>query len=186
MKLIRCFQVAIIGAALFIQSNLLFAEDSYRLHQGDAVFISVWGEETLQKEVRVLPDGSVTFPLAGRVEVVNVTTAEAQKRITDKLKVFLNDPQVTVVVTSVDGNRAYIIGKVLKTGPIPLVGPTTVLQALSMAGGFDKFADLSKIKVLRNVNGKETVVAVNYEQLIQGKSLDSNLVLQPGDTILVP
>jgi polysaccharide export outer membrane protein len=186
MKLIRCFQVAIIGATLFIQSNLLFADEAYRLHQGDIVFISVWGEDTLQKEAKVLPDGSITFPLAGRVEVVNSTTVEAQKRITDKLKVYLNDPQVTVVVTSVQGNRAFIIGKVLKAGPIPLDGPTTVLQALSMAGGFDKFATLSKIKVLRKVNGKETVIPVNYEQLIDGRSLESNLVLQEGDTILVP
>ena len=169
-----------------LQSNLLFADESYRLHQGDALFVSVWGEDTLQKEVRVLPDGSITFPLAGRVDVANATTAEAQKRITEKLKVYLNDPQVTVVVTSVDGNRAYIIGKVVKTGPIPLDGPMTVLQALSMSGGFDKFAALSKIKVLRKVNGKEVVFPVNYEQLIEGRSLETNLVLQSGDTILVP
>jgi polysaccharide biosynthesis/export protein len=186
MKLIRNLKLVVIGVTLFFQSGLLLADDAYRLHQGDALFISVWGEDTLQKEVKVLPDGSITFPLAGRVDVVNSTTVEAQKKITDKLKVYLNDPQVTVVVTSVEGNRAYIIGKVLKAGPILLEGPTTVLQALSMAGGFDKFATLSKIKVLRKVNGKETVIPVNYEQLIDGHSLESNLVLQEGDTILVP
>jgi polysaccharide biosynthesis/export protein len=186
MKLIRTLKLVVFGVTLFFQSGLLLADDAYRLHQGDALFISVWGEDTLQKEVKVLPDGSITFPLAGRVDVVNSTTVEAQKKITDKLKVYLNDPQVTVVVTSVEGNRAYIIGKVLKAGPILLEGPTTVLQALSMAGGFDKFATLSKIKVLRKVNGKETVIPVNYEQLIDGHSLESNLVLQEGDTILVP
>lgn len=162
------------------------ADEAYHLHHGDAVFVSVWGEETLNKEVRVLPDGSITFPLAGRVDVANATTAEAEKRITEKLKVYLADPQVTVVVTNVEGNKAYVIGKVLRTGAIPLSGPTTVLQALSLAGGFDKFANLSNIKVLRSVGGKQTATPVNYEKLIQGESLTSNLLLQPGDTILVP
>lgn len=186
MKIGRLFLMAIVGLVAIFQSFNAFADENYRLHYGDSVFISVWGEETLQKEVKVLPDGSVTFPLAGRVDVENVTTVEAQKRITEKLKVYLNDPQVTVVVTSVEGNKAYVIGKVLKAGAIPLTGPTTVLQALSLAGGFDKFAELSKIKVLRNVNNKQTVTSVNYERLIQGQNLESNLLLQPGDTILVP
>lgn len=186
MKIGRLFLMAIVGLVAVFQSFNAFADENYRLHYGDSVFISVWGEETLQKEVKVLPDGSVTFPLAGRVDVENVTTVEAQKRITEKLKVYLNDPQVTVVVTSVEGNKAYVIGKVLKTGAIPLTGPTTVLQALSMAGGFDKFAELTKIKVLRNVNNKQTVTPVNYERLMQGQNLESNLLLQPGDTILVP
>lgn len=186
MKIGRLFLMAIVGLVAVFQSFNAFADENYRLHYGDSVFISVWGEETLQKEVKVLPDGSVTFPLAGRVDVENVTTVEAQKRITEKLKVYLNDPQVTVVVTSVEGNKAYVIGKVLKAGAIPLTGPTTVLQALSLAGGFDKFAELSKIKVLRNVNNKQTVTSVNYERLIQGQNLESNLLLQPGDTILVP
>lgn len=186
MKIGRFVLMALVGFVAVFQSAFALADDNYRLHYGDSVFISVWGEETLQKEVKVLPDGSITFPLAGRVDVENVSTIEAEKRITEKLKVFLNDPQVTVVVTSVEGNKAYVIGKVLKTGAIPLTGPTTVLQALSLAGGFDKFADLSKIKVLRNVNNKQTVTSVNYERLIQGQNLESNLLLQPGDTILVP
>jgi polysaccharide export outer membrane protein len=186
MKIGRLFLMAMVGLIAVFQSFNTLADENYRLHYGDSVFISVWGEETLQKEVKVLPDGSVTFPLAGRVDVENVSTVEAQKRITEKLKVYLNDPQVTVVVTSVEGNKAYVIGKVLKAGAIPLTGPTTVLQALSLAGGFDKFAELSKIKVLRNVNNKQTVTSVNYERLIQGQNLESNLLLQPGDTILVP
>jgi polysaccharide biosynthesis/export protein len=186
MKISRLVLSIVFGLIALLQSIHSLADENYRLHYGDTVFISVWGEETLQKEVKVLPDGSITFPLAGRVDVENVSTVEAQKRITDKLKVYLNDPQVTVVVTSVEGNKAYIIGKVLKAGAIPLTGPTTVLQALSLAGGFDKFAELSKIKVLRNVNNKQTVMTVNYDRLIQGQNLESNLLLQPGDTILVP
>lgn len=176
----------LLSMSLLFVSQFASADEPYRLHHGDAVFVSVWGEETLNKEVRVLPDGSITFPLAGRVLVANSTTAEAEKRLSEKLKVYLADPQVTVVVTSVEGNKAFVIGKVLKTGPIPLVGPTTVLQALSMAGGFDRFANLSNIKVLRSVSGKQMATAINYDKLIQGDSLGTNMLLQPGDTILVP
>ncbi len=186
MKISHNIMLAMLCVVSLLQSSLLYADDMYRLHYGDTVFVSVWGEDTLQKEVRVLPDGSVTFPLAGRVDVVNETTTEAQKRITEKLKAYLKDPQVTVVVTMIEGNRAYVIGKVLKSGPILLSGPTTVLQALSQAGGFDRFADLSGIKVLRNVDGKPSVLPVHYDRLIHGASLDSNVVLQPSDTILVP
>lgn len=186
MNVLRSLTLIAFAFISLLQSSIISAAEDYRLHHGDGVFISVWGEDTLQKEVRVLPDGSITFPLSGRVDVGNLTTTEAEKKITDKLKTFLKDPQVSVVVTSVEGNKAYVIGKVIKSGPILLTGPTTVLQALSVAGGFDKFADTNKIKVIRHSPGKQTSLAVNYEKLIRGDGLESNIVLQPGDTILVP
>lgn len=160
--------------------------DLYKIKQGDTVFISVYGEETLQKELRVLPDGSVTFPLAGRVDVLNSTTAEVENKITTKLKEFLPEPQVTVVVTNSEGNKIYLVGKVLKPGPILLSGPTNALQALSYAGGFDKFAELNKIKVIRTVEGITTILLVNYEALTKGKDLNTNVRLQAGDVIVIP
>ena len=172
-----------------IFANNVFAADAnntYKLNQGDMLQISVWGEETLQKEVRVLPDGSISFPLAGRVEVANETATEVEKRVTEKLKVYLPDPQVTVVVSNTEGNKAYVIGKVVKPGAVLLTGSTTALQAISLAGGLDKFADLSAIKVLRGVGKNQTVVNVNYNSLIKGQSLESNVLLNAGDTILVP
>lgn len=175
--------------ASILFSTFATATDSstaYKLNQGDALLISVWGEETLNKEVKVLPDGSISFPLAGRVDVANSTSTEVEKRITEKLKTYLPDPQVTVIITSIDGNRIYIIGKAVRPGPFILAGPTTVLQALSYAGGLDKFADLDAIKVLRNVNGTQTTISVNYNKLINGQSLESNIILRTGDTILVP
>lgn len=161
-------------------------DDAYKLNQGDILQISVWGEETLNKEVKVLPDGSISFPLAGRVEVANINTTEIEKRITEKLKTYLPDPQVTVVVSNIDGNKAYIIGKVNKPGPMLLSGPMTVLQALSLAGGLDKFANLSAIQILRGVGDSQEVISVHYDKLIQGKNLESNILLNTGDTILVP
>ncbi|MES2636306.1 MAG: polysaccharide biosynthesis/export family protein [Pseudomonadota bacterium] len=160
--------------------------ESYMLQEGDVLEISVWGEESLNKEVRVLPDGSITFPLAGRVEVSNSTTPEVEKRITEKLKTYLPDPQVTVVITNIEGNRVYVIGKVLKPGPILLGSPMTVLQALSQAGGLDKFADTDDLKVLRTTNGVQNTISIDYDELIEGHNLDSNILLKTGDTILVP
>ena len=161
------------------------ADNSYQLNAGDALQISVWGEDSLQKEVKVLPDGSISFPLAGRVEVANASTAEAEKRITEKLKNYLPDPQVTVIVSSIEGNRAYIIGKVLKPGPIILTAPMTVMQALSLAGGLDRFADHNDVKILR-AGAKPIIMSVNYEKLLSGLKLEDNFLLQTGDTILVP
>ena len=175
--------------ACFVFSQASFSAESneaYKLNQGDVLQISVWGEESLQKEVRVLPDGSITFPLAGRVEVANATTPEIEKRITEKLKTYLPDPQVTVMVSNIEGNRAYIIGKVLRPGAVLLTGPMTVLQAISLAGGLDRFADSDSIKVLRAGAGVQTVLPVNYDRLIKGQDLNSNVLLNTGDTILVP
>ena len=164
-----------------------FALDTtYKLKAGDSLNVSVWGEKTLQKDTKVLPDGSITFPLAGRIDVSGATAEQVEKRVTEKLKTYLPDPQVTVVVSGTAGNRIYIIGKIVKPGPVQMTGPMTVMQALSLTGGLDKFADLGSIKVLRNGKDGQIVIPVNYNALIKGQNLKSNIVLKAGDTILVP
>lgn len=175
----------LLASVLSVTSSFAL-DDTYKLKEGDSLNVSVWGEETLQKEAIVLPDGSITFPLAGRVEVANDTVVQVEKKITEKLKVYLPDPQVTVVVSSIKGNQIFILGKVLTPGPVLMTGPMTVMQALSLTGGFDKFADLDSVKVLRTVKGKQQVLPVNYNDLIRGKKLESNILLNAGDTILVP
>jgi polysaccharide biosynthesis/export protein len=160
--------------------------DSYRLRQGDFIQVSVWGEDKLQKESLVLPDGSITYPLAGRVEVVGLTSAEVEKRVAEKLKPFIPDPQVSVAITSISGNLVHVLGKVEKPGQVLMKGPMTVLDALSVAGGLGKFADSSGIKVLRNTQQGQKAIPVYYNQLIRGDHLDSNITLNPGDTIIVP
>lgn len=176
------------GFSLFV--GLAAAEENtaaYQLHAGDSIFISVWKEEGLQREVRVLPDGSVTFPLAGRVEVAGASANEAAQRVSTKLKEYLPDPVVTVVVTGIEGNRVFVLGKVNKPGAMVLQGPTTVLQALSIAGGLDKFADEKGIKVIRDSgDGKSQVLPVEFRELSAGKSLTTNFRLLAGDTLLVP
>jgi polysaccharide export outer membrane protein len=178
----------IIGHLLFISLSTANAgaAQSYKLRQGDLIQVSVWGEDKLQKESLVLPDGSITYPLAGRVEVVGLTSTEVEKRIADKLKAYLPDPQVSVVIVSITGNTAHVMGKVLKPGQVLMAGPMTVLDALSMAGGLDKFADRSNIKVLRNTPQGQKAISVHYDQLLRGQNLESNITLIPGDTVLVP
>ena len=179
----------LIGYLAAASAGIVFAADSmapYQLSPGDALLVSVWREDALQKEVRVLPDGSITFPLAGRVDVGGQSADEAGKRIAEQLKNYIPDPNVSVVVTGIEGNRIYVVGKVAKAGPIVMSGPTTVLQALSMSGGLDKFADEGAIKVVRRKGASEETLPVNYKSLISGRDLSSNFLLKAGDTLLVP
>lgn len=160
---------------------------AYALRHGDTLLVSVWREEALQKEVRVLPDGSITFPLAGRIEVAGLSSTEVEKRVADKLKAYIPDPVVSVVITELGGNQVYVLGKVLKPGPIQLSSrDSTVLHVLSQAGGLDKFADGGGVRVLRDGPQGTQVLSINYDRLIKGDSLNSNIRLQAGDTILVP
>lgn len=184
----KAFLWLVLSQLLFITlSNAnVEANQSYKLRQGDSIQVSVWGEDKMQKESLVLPDGSITYPLAGRVEVVGLTSTEVEKRIADKLKAYLPDPQVSVVIVSITGNVAHVMGKVLKPGQVLMPGPMTVLDALSMAGGLDKFADRSGIKVLRKTPQGQKAIPVYYDQLIRGQNLESNITLNPGDTVLVP
>jgi polysaccharide export outer membrane protein len=150
------------------------------------VQVSVWKEDSLLKEVMVLPDGSITLPLAGRVEVAGLSTPEAERMIIAKLKPYLPDPVVTVVITGISGNGAYVLGKVVHPGTLKIDGPLTVLQAISMVGGFDKFADEGGIKVIRTKPDGQEILPVHYKDIISGKDMSTNILLKAGDTIVVP
>ncbi|AZL73820.1 polysaccharide biosynthesis/export family protein [Pseudomonas oryziphila] len=158
----------------------------YLLSPGDRVMISVWQEETMRQETTVLPDGSITFPLAGRVNVAGLDPTAAAQKISAGLKAYLAEPNVSVVVTATAGNLVYVQGKVIKPGPVPMAGPTAVLQALSMSGGLDKFADESAIKVIRGTGATQKVLPVRYKDLVSGRDLSTNFQLQAGDTLVVP
>ena len=160
--------------------------DIYRLRQGDTVLISVWREDTLQRQVVVLPDGSITFPLIGRVEVAGLSTPEIEQSITIKLKKYIPEPIVTVVIVGIDGNRVYVSGKVMHPGSIVLSGPTTVLQAISIVGGLDRFADENGIKVIRAKPGGQEILPVDYRDIVSGRSVSTNILLKAGDTVVVP
>ena len=176
-------QLLCINAGLAVAAG---KPDIYQLRQGDTVLISVWREDALQRQVVVLPDGSVTFPLIGRVEVAGLSTPEVEQRIALKLKEYFPEPIVSVVIVGIDGNRAYVTGKVMHPGPLTISGPITVLQAISIVGGFDKFADESSIKVIRAKADGQEILPVNYRDIISGKNMSTNIQLKAGDTLVVP
>ena len=157
----------------------------YLLSPGDVIMVSVWREENLRQEAKVLPDGSITFPLAGRVEVAGLDATTVAQKVAAKLEQYLPDPNVSVVVTSIAGNLVYVQGKVIKPGPVQMEGPTAVLQALSMSGGLDKFAE-DAIKVVRRKGDIQQVLPVRYRDLISGRDMSTNIQLQAGDTLVVP
>lgn len=177
-----CQPQAMAEASSTVQVDVL-----YRILPGDVLNISVWGEETMQnKDLRVLPDGTISYPLTGVIEVKGKTIAEVANHIADKLKVLIPEPNVNVMVQAAEGSVAYVIGKVNKSGSVPLYKETTVLQALSMAGSFDRFADTSDIKVIRFHKGQQEIIKFDYDDVAKGKNLVSNILLKPGDTVVVP
>ena len=179
--------IQILSLILAASAALAQTASSYLLRHGDLLTVSVWREDALRMEVRVLPDGSITFPLAGRVEVAGLTTPQVEERIAARIKKFIPEAAVTVAVTGTDGSRVYVLGKVTQPGPVPLISPsTTVLQVLSQARGLDRFADGNSIRVLRQTGSGATVLPVRYDDLMRGNSLETNVVVLPGDTILVP
>ncbi|MET0544030.1 MAG: polysaccharide biosynthesis/export family protein [Variovorax sp.] len=165
------------------------ANDSYSLRHGDRLQVSVWKEEALNREVRVLPDGSISFPLVGRIVVSGNTTSEVERKVREGLKSYIPEAVVSVVVMATEGNTVYVLGRVLKPGPIALTsGDTTVLQVLSQAGGLDRFANADAIVVLRKTtaDARQQTLRVRYGALLKGDALDSNVVMRPGDTVMVP
>jgi polysaccharide export outer membrane protein len=175
--------------ALAVWSSAGNADQSsaaYLLSPGDVVMVSVWQEDSLRQEATVLPDGSITFPLAGRINVAGLDVTAVEKQVAAKLEKFLPDPNVSVVVKSIAGNLVYVQGKVIKPGPVQMAGPTAVLQALSMSGGLDKFADESDIKVVRGTGASQKILPVRYKDLVSGRDMSTNIQLQAGDTLVVP
>ena len=159
---------------------------AYLLSPGDVVMVSVWQEDSLRQEATVLPDGSITFPLAGRINVAGLDVTAVEKQVAAKLEKYLPDPNVSVVVKSIAGNLVYVQGKVIKPGPVQMARPTAVLQALSMSGGLDKFADESEIKVVRGAGASQKILPVRYKDLVSGRDMSTNIQLQAGDTLVVP
>ncbi|HVB85937.1 MAG TPA: polysaccharide biosynthesis/export family protein [Candidatus Dormibacteraeota bacterium] len=159
---------------------------SYLIGAQDVLDIDVWKQKELTRAVEVRPDGKISLPLLNDVQASGLTPMQLAANITDGLKKFITDPQVTVIVTQINSQRVYILGEVTKPGAYPLLPGMNVLQALSSAGGFTMFANTKKIYVLRKQAGKQKKFAFNYKAVISGKHTDENIVLRAGDQIVVP
>ena len=160
--------------------------DDYKIGPEDVLFISVWKEEELQREVLVRPDGGISFPLAGDVVVAGKTPAEVEQEITTRVQQYIPEAVVTVSVQTVSGYTIFVNGKVKQPGKFVVGRYMDVVQAITLAGGLDTFADEDKIKVIRRQNGRQVVHPFNYTQVKKGKNLEQNIILQSGDVIVVP
>lgn len=160
------------------------AESTYVIGADDTLYISVWKEPDLTETLPVRADGKISMPLLNDVQAAGLTPMQLSAALTDKLKKYVSDPRVTIVVTQMNSQRVYVTGEVLHPGAMNLTPDMTVLQALSSAG-FTQFANTKGIYVLRNQHGSETKLAVNYKKLIKGEG-GQNVALKPGDTIVVP
>jgi polysaccharide biosynthesis/export protein len=158
----------------------------YVIGPADSLEINVWKENDLDAKVPVRPDGKISLPLLGDVTASGFTPTQLAADLSQRLKKYVDDPRVTVVVTAVNSRRIYIVGEVVRTGAYPLLGNMTVLQALSGAGGFSPFASLKNIYVLRNQDGTQVKLPFNYKKVIKGENMQQNVQLRPGDTIVVP
>jgi polysaccharide biosynthesis/export protein len=160
------------------------AGPGYVIGPDDTLYISVWKEPDLTETLPVRADGKISMPLLNDVQAAGLTPMQLGAALTDKLKKYVSDPRVTIVVTQMNSQRVYVTGEVLHPGAMNLTPNMTVLQALSSAG-FTQFANTKGIYVLRNERGNETKLAVNYKKLIKGEG-GQNIALKPGDTIVVP
>ena len=163
------------------------ADVSYTVKPGDTLLVSVWKEPDLQGPVLVRPDGMFSFPLAGQMDARNKTVAELQQELTAKLKKYISDPVVTVSIQEIKGNKVYGIGQVQKPGDFVVNPRVDVMQALSMAGGTTPFAALGDIMILRRTdNGQQQALPFKYTDVIRGRNLTQNIMLQAGDVVVVP
>jgi len=166
-------------------SCVALAGPDYVIGPDDVLHIAVWKEADLTATLPVRPDGKISLPLLGDVQAAGMTPLQLSDSITEKLKKFVSDPRVTVVVTAINSKRIYMVGEVAHTGAMPMSPCMTVLQALSSAG-LSQFANTKRIYVLRTQNGKQEKLPVSYRKLVKGEAMDQNYVLLPGDTIVVP
>lgn len=157
----------------------------YIIGADDTLHISVWKEPDLTESLPVRPDGKISMPLLNDVQAAGLTPLQLKDSITEKLKKYIADPRVTVVVTGMNSRKIFVTGEVVHSGPMTLLPNMTMLQALAGAG-FNQFANLKAIYLLRNQNGKQVKLPFNYKEVVKGEHPEQNIPLKPGDTIVVP
>ena len=163
------------------------SSSEYRIGAGDVLQVVVWKDpDASLPETIVQTDGKIMVPLVGEVSAAGLTLVELQNAVTEKMGRYINNAVVTVHAKQINSRKVYVMGAVKKEGPVLLLRPMTVLQALNEAGGFTEFAHKKKIYVLRSVNGKQVKLPFDYSSVVKGKKLDQNIALLIDDTIVVP
>jgi len=158
----------------------------YVIGPDDMLTIIFWREKDMSGDVQVRPDGKISLPLINEVRASGLTPEQLRLTVTEAAGKFVEDPAVTVVVKGINSRKVFMLGQIGKPGPFPLGGPTTVLQMIAIAGGVGEYSKSDKIVIMRVENGKTVSHKFNYKDVTEGKNLQQNIDLKPGDTIIVP
>ena len=175
-----------VAPAALAQSAAAVDPATYRVGPEDVLEISVWREEALKKDVLVRPDGGISYPLIGDIQAAGKTIADLRSEITTRLEKFIPDAVVSVTVLKAASQRIYVLGKVTKPGEFPVGRSVDVLQALSMSGGLAPFADANGIRIMRREGDRQVVLPFEYARVVRGEKLEQNVLLRPGDVVVVP
>jgi polysaccharide export outer membrane protein len=174
------------GTPLKKEAQAIVDQERYVIGPEDVLYIHVWKEDALSRSVPVRMDGNISLPLIHEMKAAGLTPIQLEAAITERLKKLYENPNVSVIVMEANSFKVYVSGEVMKPGVYKLRDETTILQIIPMAGGFTDWAKRKKILVIRKENGKEKRFTVDYNKAIKGDDPNSNVVLKPGDTIIVP
>lgn len=204
MKIMKCFVVPMLLGVSWTQTQTAArlvpptisadgassspADSSeYVIGNEDVLAVNIWKEPELSRTVPVRPDGKISLPLLGDVQATGLTPNKLQKTLANGLKAYVSNPEVTVIVQEVKSLKFNIVGEITRPGSYPLIKPMTILDAIAVGGGLRDFAKGSRIYVLRNsADGSHAKLPFDYKQVIKGKKLSDNVVLEAGDTIVIP
>jgi polysaccharide biosynthesis/export protein len=158
----------------------------YSIGPGDVLEITVWKNTDLTRRLTVLPDGTVSFPLVGDLDIAGKTVAQVRNELEKRLARFMKDPILSVLVQQVNSLHVYVIGKVNRPGRLILNTDINVMQALSMAGGLNTYAKTNKIKIFREGETDTVIFDFRYDDVAEGKKMEQNIRLMRGDVVVVP
>jgi polysaccharide export outer membrane protein len=178
--------VACIGTLLPRPSVAQTGAPLYEVQPGDVLQISVWGEEELQRLVVVAPDGTISFPLVGHIDAKGKTAAQLQSILGEKLATYITSPVLTVSIEEINGNKIYVLGQVNEPGAFVMNPALDIMQALSLARGTTAFAAKDDIVVLRRSENGQVALRFRYSDVIRGRNLEQNILLESGDIVIVP
>jgi polysaccharide export outer membrane protein len=158
----------------------------YVIGPDDVLGVVFWREPDMSGDATVRPDGKITVPVIGEVQAAGLQPAELQAQIHASAKKYLTDVNVAVVVREINSRKIFVTGQVKAPGAFPLTNQLTVLQAIALAGGLQEYADEKNITILRQEGSQRVSLKFNYKDVSRGKKLEQNIVLRPGDTVVVP
>jgi len=182
-----------VAAALFAPCAAASAEDAYnpkandyKIGPDDVLTISFWRDKDISADVTVRPDGKITLPLVNDVQAAGLSPDELREALIEEAKKYVDDPNPTVIVKTINSKKVFITGQIEKPGSYNITSPTTVLQLIAMAGGLKEYAHSKDIVIMRVESGRPVGYTFNFKEVAERRNMKSNIELKPGDTVVVP